>query len=1184
MTNFDTTLEARYTLETRLPTPVGGHELWIGADHYSAPVLIKRWSFAGTHPDEGERALWDFELRNLFRLTNLPESEHNLITLKDTGIDGSTRHFVMVFNIAGAVTTLETLLANRGSYPWLYSLSDRASRVESWRGMKRIALGLVQLHEQHIIHRAISASTVYAERSGGADTLRLGGFEWSIRVGTPFSQAIPYPSTLTPPEYSYGSSPFSFDSDWFLIGALFARVIAAANPDNDADVKKQHATVLSTVENSPALTARERNFILSLLAENPDERLSHGELILQKLDEILTSLESPLLINENSHLGVVALLGPGRPLTMSIQEEEASVRAVQTDEQRRFIENDLVHARVVRFGRPPRNRYMLAGNRLCYEIEEYATEANGRPGTWKMAFIKGITELRHSNSSEDQCELKELRIAVFELREVRRPRWVPSGDMIAWERFLPKPQQSIVDYSGRRLHDFFRVTNQIDLLMRDSEIFAYQILERNIEDGITENIIIEETSRVREPSVYAHRQRDLYEYARAQMQEKDTGELFYLGSDDNLNLGRIPRQWFWSAQLLSERRLKLTRPASIDGNPVPEEGFIRPFEQFGQAALMTRRNRAIQRLQRHGYLLRALRSPEHVYIDNEVNELPAAVDPSLDRSKVRALKQIWRSRPIFVLQGPPGTGKTTLVSHLLKQIFEDDPVAQVLISAQAHAAVDVLRDKVSRDIFPEGAKGTSPIQIRLSTPFDRGVEAIDRDHVERVTDRILAQCEYKLRELANPNDIQRAWLGSVTKMRAALRIRAKEDGAPDMCELVKRSANILFCTTTARDLAELATTAQQFDWSIIEEAGKAHGFDLVLPLQTGHRWLMIGDHAQLPPYRYNDFTRALSDLDKVVEDIRKLPRRGGLVDVEFLNRWQAMDEEDRKEHRNHFGQWLATFERMHEVCSDVIADGEAESDEQHVRPLTAMLSRQHRMHPTIAELVSKAYYRDSIVSETMDGAGKPLARVVHPFLEPRGIEHAQIVWVDVPWRRHGRGGKRLQGYEVAEEEARATEAFLTSLSSRQRLEEETLSLAVLSPYRMQTQLLGETLDGIRLETFPWLADERSGRSVVHTVDSFQGNQADVVIVSLVRNNNLPIGKGLGFLDESQRMNVLFSRAERLLVLVGSWEFFVHQMSDTDPDPDHYLGHWRIALQYLDECIQCGKAIKVSNASVGRAKQ
>jgi AAA domain len=44
-------------------------------------------------------------------------------------------------------------------------------------------------------------------------------------------------------------------------------------------------------------------------------------------------------------------------------------------------------------------------------------------------------------------------------------------------------------------------------------------------------------------------------------------------------------------------------------------------------------------------------------------------------------------------------------------------------------------------------------------------------------------------------------------------------------------------------------------WAIIEEAGKAHGFDLALPLQTGHRWVLIGDHKQLPPYRFKGLPR-----------------------------------------------------------------------------------------------------------------------------------------------------------------------------------------------------------------------------------------------------------------------------------------------------------------------------------------
>lgn len=817
---------------------------------------------------------------------------------------------------------------------------------------------------------------------------------------------------------------------------------------------------------------------------------------------------------------------------------------------------------------------MLLGKKLCYEIEEFNTNSDRRSGSWQMAFIKGTTELRYSGTSEDQRNLEDIRIIVFELREVRRDRWVPSSDMIAWARYLPKKTNQTIDQSVRRLHDFFRITNQIELLMRDSEIFSYSILDRKLIDTVKEEIIISEKPRERGPSTHARLRNDLYDYARSQMQEKKTGKLFFLGDDDSLNLGRIPRQWFWSAQLLDDKKIKLTRPFLQNANRVPSKGYIRSFDQFGQIALISRRSQAIRRLQNHGYLLHALRAPEHVYIDTEIEELPAGIDPSLDESKVHAMTSIWRTRPIFVLQGPPGTGKTTLVSHLLKQIFEDDPVAQILISAQAHAAVDVLREKVSREIFPESMGRDKPIQIRLSTTFGEVDEELDQDHVEKVTERILEQSEQELEGRDSLDQRQTDWLQLVGQMRAALRIRAKEHGAPDMCELVKRSANILFCTTTARDLAQLATSAQQFDWSIIEEAGRAHGFDLVLPLQTGHRWLMIGDQEQLPPYRYADFRRALEDLDDVMEDIRMLPRKGGLVDVELINVWQNLEVEERNERRGYFQQWLSTFERLHDVCSAVVPEGSEEDADRGTKRLTAMLSRQHRMHPTIAGLISRAYYRDKIVSETVDENGFPIKRVVHPFKRPGGIEEAQIVWVDVPWRRNAGPRDTLEGYEVASDEIEAAYCLLCSLSRDQSDSSTPLRVALLSPYRRQAQLLAKRMERWTENRPSWMRMHPVQNPVVHTVDSFQGNQADVVVVSLVRNNGRSRGRGLGFLDESQRMNVLFSRAERLLVLVGSWDFFWYQLADTPADRRHYLGHWRIALEYVEECCEAGSAVRI----------
>lgn len=57
-----------------------------------------------------------------------------------------------------------------------------------------------------------------------------------------------------------------------------------------------------------------------------------------------------------------------------------------------------------------------------------------------------------------------------------------------------------------------------------------------------------------------------------------------------------------------------------------------------------------------------------------------------------------------------------------------------------------------------------------------------------------------------------------------------------------------------------------------------------------------------------------------------------------------------------------------------------------------------------------------------------------------------------------------------------------------------------------------------------------------TVDSFQGSEADLVVVSLVRNNDHVGRAALGILRDRRRMNVLLSRAKWQLVIVGSLQF------------------------------------------------
>jgi hypothetical protein len=91
----------------------------------------------------------------------------------------------------------------------------------------------------------------------------------------------------------------------------------------------------------------------------------------------------------------------------------------------------------------------------------------------------------------------------------------------------------------------------------------------------------------------------------------------------------------------------------------------------------------------------------------------------------------------------------------------------------------------------------------------------------------------------------------------------------------------------------------------------------------------------------------------------------------------------------------------------------------------------------------------------------------------------------------------------------------------QRLGLEQLRVAVIAMYQDQvTQLRRE----LRMVALPGLA--------VDTVDAFEGEEADVVILSLVRSNE---AERIGFLKKAQRLNVAISRAKQLLVVVGDIE-------------------------------------------------
>lgn len=1195
-------LRSRYELVGQGELSAGDARLWRGIDGDGVHHLIRTWSYSGDEPDRVRRALWDAELRTLYRVGSTPGASESLVVLKDAGVDRDAQCFVMVLEAPG-YTSLATALTERHRYPWLAS-RDASGRRDIWRAVERVASGLALLHEQQVLHRDVGATSVLFDVGGGPDTVRLGGFEWSVRLGRPLD-ADPPTGWSSPPERSKSEQQaWRPDDDWFGFGILCTRLLLDVENHAAHEPRARHQLVLGAVTRaSRTLTETERLLLSRLIAADPLERMTRGYDVLDSVRQIIRQLSSPSAEHEDS-----------RPLTLVVNPRDTALTdyllerglhehlglgttaaynpndPTHTNGVTDFIRRDLDGG--VLYAVSKSTFYVLVGRRLVVRIAENTDRDGGR--SWRTALCRGPGELRGSEGGAAEVRIPAGRLAVRTTRSVHQDRTI-ALESAPWDGLLPQPEKGAeLARELSRFQEFVRATNQIELLLLDATIFPYETVSGPEQHGGRESIVVRERPRPDDRTVlpFFELEKGLCEFVQREMESAtdEGGRVILSGpAHDALVLPPAVRenQWRVAAVDPEGQTATLERDAIDPLRPGPPPlGVLRSAGMPGQTRLIRRRKQAIDVLGAHSYLLRSLAAPGQVYIDTGAAELPVALDPAVvDGAKRAVIEDILRVRPIYTLQGPPGTGKTTLVAWLLREIFMDDPVAQVLVTAQAHGAVDVLRARVT-EAFADVPVDQRPLAVRLGGRRQNEGAAAPGS-AESVALEVLNGSIGALGHQPTHTDAQSMWLADARKMEAELRTReALGTRANDFVEMVKRGANLTYCTTSAGELEALLAGDLSFDWSIVEEAGKAHGFDLALPMQAGHRWLLIGDHSQLPPYRYEDYLDGVEALDSVVDALQSLPENAsGLLDWEWVASWQERTPEQRREFQEYATDWLRTFKRAFEHCAAVVPPSEAAQDRAESRAdgfAAGMLGEQHRMHPHIGELISRAYYGGQLINRT-EADGIALDRVVHPFETPVGIAGVAIIWVDVPWsgvdpRTREKGPLQGQPRYTNDAEAVALRNFLSALGPDGG---PTGELAVLSPYNQQVGLLRRRLRGVQMPGNLLLKPSLSSKPGTlrlegfHTVDSFQGNQADVIAVSLVRNNDSAPGDGMGFLSDSSRLNVLLSRAEQLLVLVGSWEFFSRQIGVVQlDDTNHVLWHWKRIMTDLEEWFSAGKALRL----------
>ena len=448
--------------------------------------------------------------------------------------------------------------------------------------------------------------------------------------------------------------------------------------------------------------------------------------------------------------------------------------------------------------------------------------------------------------------------------------------------------------------------------------------------------------------------------------------------------------------------------------------------------------------------------------------------PWLNPTQERAVNEVLWAKDVAIVHGPPGTGKTTTLVEAINETLMRE--SQVLVCAQSNMAVDWISEKL----------------------VDRGINVLRIGNPTRVNDKMLG-FTYE-RRFESHADYPQLW--AIRKAIRELRKNRKkgsENYHQKMDRLKGRAAEIelrinaelfgearvIACTLvgSAHHLLE----GMKFGTLFIDEAAQALEAACWIPMKRASRVILAGDHCQLPP---------------TVKSIAAL--RAGL------------------------GKTL--MERIAENKPEVVT----------------LLKIQYRMNDEIMRFSSDWFYGGKVESA--------------PLIKYRSVldyDHP-ITWIDTS---NEENQITIEGEDAPEDSASTSssvsatnqnsdlnfkeqfvgesfgrinkaEAELTLLTlaeyftkiGKQRVLEERIDVGIISPYRAQVQYLKKLI-----KKYEFFKPYRRLISV-NTVDGFQGQERDVILISLVRSND----EGqIGFLKDLRRMNVAMTRARMKLIILGN---------------------------------------------------
>ena len=460
--------------------------------------------------------------------------------------------------------------------------------------------------------------------------------------------------------------------------------------------------------------------------------------------------------------------------------------------------------------------------------------------------------------------------------------------------------------------------------------------------------------------------------------------------------------------------------------------------------------------------------------------------PWLNPTQERAVNEVLWAKDVANVHGPPGTGKTTTLVEAINETLMRE--SQVLVCAQSNMAVDWISEKL----------------------VDRGINVLRIGNPTRVNDKMLG-FTYERRFESHP-DYPQLW--AIRKAIRELRKNRKkgsENYHQKMERLKSRAAEIeirinselfgearvIACTLVGS--AHRLLEGMKFGTLFIDEAAQALEAACWIPMRRASRVILAGDHCQLPP-TVKSIAALRAGLGKTLMEriAENKPEVVTLLRIQY-----RMNEEIMR------------------FSSDWFYGGKVESAPQikyrsvldYDHPITWIDTSNEDNQITIegdeAEDTTTTSSESDNSSTTTDSSSQWDAMNKNSEL------NFKEQFVGESFGRINKAEAELTLLTLAE--------YYTKIG-KQRVLNESIDVGIISPYRAQVQYLKKLI-----KKYEFFKPYRRLISV-NTVDGFQGQERDVILISLVRSND----EGqIGFLKDLRRMNVAMTRARMKLIILGN---------------------------------------------------